>query len=464
MQYSIVNYNKLDDYCFRIDADYYMPIFLNYEKILLSNNCRKFDQFINVITDGKHGGVTFTEKGVLFIRNQNNKNGFLDLSNIKYISENESSETKRAELEYKDILLTTIGTIGMWSVIPKNFPRATINQNLVRIKTENINSYYLALFLGSSFGQNCITRLSAGNVQQIINYPNLKNISIPIFSDKFQLECQKIYLKSNEYRSNSNNLYKKSQSLLLSELGLNKWEPKHKLSYIKNFSDVEEAGRFDAEYFQPKYDEIVNAIKSYKGGWDVLSNQFKQNKKQMIIENDKNYEYIEIGSINVSTGELEPLFLTGVELPANAKIKLNKNDLIISKVRTYRGAVSIINKDGYIGSGAFTVLHEKDKTNIEILFILLKSKPFLEYSLKHNTGTSYPTLIDNDILNYPIPIFNKNIQNEIKNNVIEMNNSLFKSKSLLEIAKKSVEIAIEQDELTAKKWMNEEVEKLKVEL
>jgi hypothetical protein len=35
----------------------------------------------------------------VFIRNQNNKEGYLDLSDEKYISIAESEESKRAELE-----------------------------------------------------------------------------------------------------------------------------------------------------------------------------------------------------------------------------------------------------------------------------------------------------------------------------------------------------------------------------
>lgn len=38
------------------------------------------------------------------------------------------------------------------------------------------------------------------------------------------------------------------------------------------------------------------------------------------------------------------------------------------------------------------------------------------------------------------------------------------SKKLLEVAKNGVEIAIEQDESTAEKWINSEVEKLELDI
>ena len=63
-----------------------------------------------------------------------------------------------------------------------------------------------------------------------------------------------------------------AQTILLSELGLTHWQPKHQLTFIKNYSDTKQAGRIDAEYFQPKYEDIIKAIKNYSGGWDRLGN------------------------------------------------------------------------------------------------------------------------------------------------------------------------------------------------
>ena len=134
-------------------------------------------------------------------------------------------------------------------------------------------------------------------------------------------------------------------------------------SFIKNFSDTCEAGRIDAEYFQPKYDEIINAIKAYKGGYSTIRKEFRQNKSTFETDDDKLYEYVEIGSINVSNGEISSSEILGADLPKNAKRALNKNDVIVSKVRTYRGAITIVEKNGYVGSGAFTALIETGNVN-----------------------------------------------------------------------------------------------------
>ncbi|MCI5123576.1 MAG: restriction endonuclease subunit S, partial [Candidatus Electrothrix sp. AR5] len=63
-----------------------------------------------------------------------------------------------------------------------------------------------------------------------------------------------------EYLKKSKQHYNYCLTLLISELGLNDWQPKHRLSFVKNYSETEQAKRLDAEHFQPKYDELIEAI------------------------------------------------------------------------------------------------------------------------------------------------------------------------------------------------------------
>ena len=148
----------------------------------------------------------------------------------------------------------------------------------------------------------------------------------------------------------------------------------------------------------------------------------------------------------------------GKDLPANAKRVLKKGDIIVSKVRTYRGAITIVQEDGYVGSGAFCVLREDGQINKETLLACLRSKLFLTWSLKPNTGTSYPTLDDNDILDFPIPILCKEKQAEIEQKVLKSFNLRKRAKGLLEHAKCAVEIAIKQNEQAAIKWLESVVD------
>ena len=83
----------------------------------------------------------------------------------------------------------------------------------------------------------------------------------------------------------------------------------------------------------------------------------------------------------------------------------------------------------------------------------LRSKFFLTWSWKPNTETSYPTLGDDGILDFPIPILPKEKQAEVKQKVDESFNLREQAKDILEHAKHAVEIAIEQDEQAAIDWL-----------
>ena len=88
----------------------------------------------------------------------------------------------------------------------------------------------------------------------------------------------------------------------------------------------------------------------------------------------------------------------------------------------------------------------------------------LEYSLKFNTGTSYPTIDDNDILDFPIPLFSQKVQQEVKSLIEEGIRTKEISKKLLDIGKTGIEKAIEEDEKKAMVWMIGELDKLKIKL
>jgi type I restriction enzyme S subunit len=203
--------------------------------------------------------------------------------------------------------------------------------------------------------------------------------------------------------------------------------------------------RLDAEYYQPKYEEIENKIKKYQNGYSLIKEHFIQNK-QTIDCNKKQYYYTEIGDINIENGTFAYNLINVDDLPDNAKIRSNKNDVLISKVRPNRGAVAIINEDiqDFVVSGAFTVLKESSNYKKETLFVLLKTDVYKEWLLKYNVGTSYPVIKDDDILNFPIPMIDGEIQQKIAEYVEKSFYLCGESKRLLDEAKDMVEKEIEK--------------------
>lgn len=79
-------------------------------------------------------------------------------------------------------------------------------------------------------------------------------------------------------------------------------------------------------------------------------------------------------------------------------------------------------------------------------------------------GTQYPVIKNEDVLNLPIPKISAEKQSEISTKIKETEIMRHKSKSLLDITKRAVEIAIEQDEPIAEKYIQDECMRLGVVL
>lgn len=473
MKYSIVNYQETftayNDY--RLDADYYHADFIHLINSISKKTITTLNDNNFYITDGEHGSPCWdVNTNIKYITAENIKPNYIEENDFKTISIEQDERNKRSRLRQNDILIYSVGVFAGYAALsephlfPANIPRSVA---IIRLKNyDELVPEYVCVFINSKYGQFQTKRLQAGNAQPMLALEKISKLRIVCLNIEFQKIIKKIYSKSYELRRYTADLYRQSLFILNKELNIINWIPEHKLWSVKNYSDVKDANRLDAEYFQPKYDEIIEKINKYPNGWNTIGNQFKQNKKSFLIDINSEYKYVEIGSINIANGEISPENIQGKNLPANAKINLQQGDILISKVRTYRGAVAIVKSTDFVGSGAFTVLHEKidSKINKETLYVYFKLKPILDLTLKYNTGSSYPTITDEDILNMPIPIFQQEIQNSVKNNIQQAQKIQSQSKQLLEIAKRGVEIAIEQDEDIATSWINQELQKIGVEL
>ena len=69
---------------------------------------------LHKLTDGTHSRPKYVDSGIPFISVKDVSSGTLDFSNCKFITEEEHNELyKRCNPEYRDILLTKVGTTGI---------------------------------------------------------------------------------------------------------------------------------------------------------------------------------------------------------------------------------------------------------------------------------------------------------------------------------------------------------------
>lgn len=275
MQYSIVKYSNVShEEDFRFDADYYKPKYLREDKQLdkfesiLIGNCA-------FVTDGQHGYHEVDETSpILHLTAKNTKNWFADSIGADRIAKWVDDKNRRSSLKENDLILSTRGTVGYCALVKKDVLPANIDQDVARIAIDSndLIPEYVLTFLNCEFGQDWLERNTTGMVQQGLSLQKVRQAPIPRLNVEFQEFIRSVVVTAYDKISDSKKVVENAQSLLFSELDLSTWQPKHRIHFIKNYSDTRKAGRFDAEYFQPKYDEIFKAIESYPGGWDTLEN------------------------------------------------------------------------------------------------------------------------------------------------------------------------------------------------
>jgi len=179
--------------------------------------------------------------------------------------------------------------------------------------------------------------------------------------------------------------------------------------------------------------------------WLTINELTERIKTKIRPKSEEVYKYIEISDINIGSGDINFNEIFGKELPANARIPIKGGELIVSKVRPTRGAISIVPSNfnnKFICSGAFSVFRVPEILK-EYLFIALRSVVGRLQFEKPTTGTSYPTITDEDIENVLIPILPKLTQQKIADLVCYSHEARKKAKELLEEAKRKVEELIE---------------------
>lgn len=468
MQSSVVNFSNVD-LGNRIDAEYFQPTYLHIEDKLIEKQATPLRTFCSITGSAFYPAATHLyETGDLpFIRcvdcisypvitsRQNNS-----FEKIPRAFANEYRNIKR--LTKGEIVVTKVGTPCYASII-YDIDDVALSRTVLGLKSiKDINPYYLVAFLRSKYGFLQLFRERELTIQFQLTLDRVG--SVLIFKprneslEKLIADCFSLH---EELQRESEKLFAKAETLVLSELGLSSWQPKHKLSFIKNYSDAETAWRIDAEYFQPKYDEIVKAIKNYSGGWDTIGN-IASLKKCVEVGSEAYMDEGDVPFVRVSN--LSPFEITEekyISKELYAELSHNQpkeGEILFSKDATPGIAYHLNEKPKkMIPSGGILRLQLKNKGINEDYLTLVFNSMIVKEQINRDVGGSVilhwrPEQVKETL----IPILPEDKQSIIQQKVTDSFNLRKQSKHLLECAKRAVEIAIEQNEDAATEWLHEQ--------
>ncbi|QQG42458.1 MAG: restriction endonuclease subunit S [Candidatus Giovannonibacteria bacterium] len=437
--YSIIQKSQLEG-AYRLDAEYYQPEYLD-----LLTQIKDFEiKNLKEISDILRGNTPkeYGDYDTPVIRSG-------DLSH-EFINDEENLLKAKKEnvffVQKNDILISSIGfgSIGKVNIFTgQNNNFGTVAEVSV-IRNPKLNPFYLWAFLKSKFGQFQINREITGATGQLhLNTGNIENILIPIINTQ---EFEYLYKEIEKYYQNSKSFYSQAENLLLEELGLKDFKNEEDLFSIVNLSEVKNANRIDAEYFQPKYNRLFLQLKKYDaqrlGELVTLKKGFEPGSEA----------YQEEGKLFIRVSSLSKNGITDKDqkyLSDDLYKKLKKDyepkvgEILLTKDATPGIAYAL--KEPIEGIIAGGILRLKLKEDIEpgYLTLCINSLVGQMQAERDAGGSIIAHWKPEQIKNLLIPILSKPIQQKIAELVQKSHEARSKAKQLLEQAKSKVEGLIE---------------------
>ena len=318
-------------------------------------------------SDGQHGYLVHTLEGVPLLRTTNIFEHEIRLDDVRYIDPEVHSGIKRSQLKPGDVLLTTIGSLGIAAVVSAELGEANINQNLVKITPKDeVNSDFLSLFLNSNLGRIQTQRTASKSVIPIISYSRLKNIIIPLppraVQDRIAQIMQEAYRDRQRKSDQSNNIYKGLGSLVLERLGINLNSIQSKKSDLVSIARVK-GGRFDFEAVVTTWD-VLNSLGDQQT--TALHEVVHQVKDRITPAEDfpKEYvNYIGLADIESNTGELSGFQPTEGSKILSSSPTFEKGDILYGRMRPYLNKVWVAEFDGVCSGEALVFRAKTDKVD-----------------------------------------------------------------------------------------------------
>lgn len=141
----------------------------------------RLEDMCELIIDCPHSTPKWTDAGIIVLRNQNIRNGELDLSDPSFTDEEHfRSRIKRAMPQAGDIVFTREAPMGEVCLIPENL-KCCLGQRQVLLRAKrDVDSRYLFWALQSRYVQNQISwNEGTGTTVSNVRIPVLKDLRIP---------------------------------------------------------------------------------------------------------------------------------------------------------------------------------------------------------------------------------------------------------------------------------------------
>lgn len=451
---------KAEHLFFRLDSEYC-------QKRFLANAARikkwpagfvRLGEELEDITGGATPlGADYPESGVRFLRVQNIMPGYIDDTDMAHTTPADDSELARSRLRTDDVLLTITGvSYGKSAVVTPEFAGSNINQHAVRmhLRPGTFRPIVLSTFLNAAPGKLQSDQNITGVTRPALDYTTIRNFLLPRVSDRFQAAVENCVRSAHESFTASKTANLQAEETLVTALGLGDWQPPQPLTYTRRASEVFAARRLDSQYFAPRVAELIARLST---GGRTLRDVAPARHENFTPSKHGEFRYVEISDVHAD-GTAGCATVAMRDAPSRATQFVRAGDVLTSTVRPNRRLSAIVSpeQDGCVASSGFVVLQPK-AIPAEVLLTYLRLPLFCELMDLHTSASLYPAIAERDLLALPFPKIRKPTCDKIVSAVRDAHAARARARELLARAKRAVEIAIEEGEPAALKFLGEEI-------
>lgn len=322
---------------------------------------------------------------------------------------------------------------------------------------EKINSETLLVYLNTIPWKQEILKYKMVSNQANFSPAKFNKIKIPNINTDIQQEVSEIVQTAYNKKQKSKQLYQEAEDLLLTELWLKGHTISHTLTFSTTKKAVDEAWRYDADYFQPKYDELIEKIENYKWGWEQLINltTYINNWNQPPYSENWNIKFFSQKWIKDKW--IDYSFLESTEEPMvessffdeekNKPSLVSKWDILYYSVWANLWYCHTYLADEKIAVWSFINIIRTDTSKFDsvAMWVILNSMIWRMQADRDKSWVAQPYIYAKNLRKFKIPLINSQLQKEISDKIKESFKLRNESKELLEQAKKMVEDEIEKE-------------------
>ena len=171
------------------------------------------------VRDGTHDSPEYRNEGYPLLTSKNFSCGMIDFSVCNLISEEDFERiNKRSKVDYGDIIMPMIGTIGHPVIVDTTRPFAIKNVALIKFNNRKISNVFVKSLLDSDYFLTATEAANRGGTQKFIALGDIRNIPVPIVPMKSQADfadfVEKVSRQKLTIQQSLNNLELLKKSLM----------------------------------------------------------------------------------------------------------------------------------------------------------------------------------------------------------------------------------------------------------